>query len=477
MDEKTTPTVDTAVAEQDPMELIEVEISPDNMKVYVKFLKPQNKEQVFKPTKEQVMEAMANAGVTNGLKEESIEKLVNRPIYNIKIQVGAGTPSVQGVDGFVEFFVKKDKEYKPEIDEEGDVDFKNLDYFQMVKEGQMLAAVHLPEPGQPGMDVLGNELPARDGREAKNPKGKNTTYNEDENVLFAACDGIINFVTDIVNVSDVLHITGSVDNNTGNIDFAGDVIIEGDVREGFSVKAGGNLIVKGLVESATLEAGGDVQIVKGVNGDDGCYIKVGGNFRSLYVEHCQVEVEGDIMAESIIESHITCQGDIDVSSSGRGTLVGGEVNVKGTLQVRTLGNENERITNVKIIGVETGVQDEITSLMVEKENCTKTMEKLKVERRKIFQPMLDDDDPINIQIKKIDKEIINLQTKADSATKKIQEMKDKWSYEYLGCIACHGKMYFGTRIYFGEERYQFTTESLDHCRIYWEDGEIINAVL
>ncbi len=476
MDNNTTPVI-PEVAEQNPMELIEVEVSEDKMKVYVKFLKPKNRDQVFKPTKEQVMEAMEAAGIVYGLKESSIEKLVTRPIYNIKIQVGEGTPAVQGVDGFVEFFVKKDKDYSPEIDEEGNVDFKNLDYFQMVKEGQMLAAVHPQEAGQPGKNVLGMDLPAKDGREAKNPMGKNTTYNEEQNILFAACDGIVNFVTDTINISDVLHIAGNVDNNTGNIDFSGDVIIEGDVREGYNVRAGGNLIIKGVVESCNIEAGGDVQIVKGINGDNGCSINVGGDFRSLYIEHCTVDVGGNIMAESIIESNITCEGDIDVASSGRGALVGGDVNLKGQLIVKTLGNENERITNVRILGVETGVQDEITSLMVEKESCAKGIEKLKIERRKLFQPMLEENDPINIKIKKIDSDVLLLQSKLEEIGRKIQEMKSKWSYEYLGAVACKGKMYFGTRIYFGDERYQFTTESLDHCKIYWEDGEIINAVL
>ena len=327
------------------------------------------------------------------------------------------------------------------------------------------------------MDVYGNERPAKDGREAKSPQGKNTTYNEEENVLFAACDGIINYVTDVVNVNDVMHISGNVDNGTGNIDFSGDVIVEGDVCEGYNIRAGRNLIVKGLVESCIIEAGGDVQIVKGVNGDDNSHIKVGGNLRSLYVEHSKVEVEGDILAESIIDSEITCQGDIDLSNSGKGILVGGTINIKGDLVVKTLGNENERITNIKIIGIETGVQDELTSLQVAKENYVKTSEKLKTERRKIFQPMLDDDDPIMIKIKDIDNQLATLTRQIDETTHKIQEVKNKWSYEYKGSVECKGKIYYGARISFGDERYQFTTESLDHCKIYWDEGEIISAPL
>lgn len=464
-------------AEQlNPMDFIEVETSQDSMKLFVKFIKPP-KGQEFTPTKELVMEAIEAAGVVFGVKEDLIEKLIARPIYNIKIQVGEGEPAKEGKDGFVDYYVVKDSEYKPEVNEDEDVDFKNLDYFQMVTKGQMLAYIHFPETGADGKDLFGRELPGRDGKEAKSPAGKNTELNEDGTMLYSACDGIVNYVGDTVNINDVIHIAGNVDNNTGNINFSGDVIIEGDVSEGFAVTAGGSIIVKGVVESCQIEAGGDVQIVKGVNGGDGSNIKVGGDLRSPYIEHAKVDVGGDILAESIIESDVTCEGDIDISNAGKGVLVGGTVNVKGNLVVKTLGNENERITNIKIIGIETGIQDEITSLNVEKETALKNVEKLKSARRKIFQPMLEEDSPVAQQIKQIDTQVNMLLDKIDETSKKIQELKDKWSYEYHGGIVCKGKMFYGTRIYFGEQRYQFNTESLDHCRIYWEEGEIINANL
>ena len=464
------------VEQLNPMDFIEVETSQDSMKLFVKFIKPP-KGQEFTPTKELVMEAIEAAGVVFGVKEDLIEKLIARPIYNIKIQVGEGEPAKEGKDGFVDYYVVKDSEYKPEVNEDEDVDFKNLDYFQMVTKGQMLAYIHFPETGADGKDLFGRELPGRDGKEAKSPAGKNTELNEDGTMLYSACDGIVNYVGDTVNINDVIHIAGNVDNNTGNINFSGDVIIEGDVSEGFAVTAGGSIIVKGVVESCQIEAGGDVQIVKGVNGGDGSHIKVGGDLRSPYIEHAKVDVDGDILAESIIESEVTCEGDIDISNAGKGVLVGGTVNVKGNLVVKTLGNENERITNIKIIGIETGIQDEITSLNVEKETALKNVEKLKSARRKIFQPMLEEDSPVAKQIKQIDTQVNMLLDKIDEISKKIQELKDKWSYEYHGGIVCKGKMFYGTRIYFGDQRYQFNTESLDHCRIYWEEGEIINANL
>jgi uncharacterized protein (DUF342 family) len=465
-----------AVEQKDPHEFVEVETSPDAMKLFVKFIKPP-KEQNFTPTKELVMECIEKAQVVYGINEELVEKLVARPIYNIKIQVGEADPPKDGVDGFVDFYVVRDNEYKPEIDMDENIDFKNLAYFQMVTKGQMLAAIHAPEQGANGKDLFGNELPGKDGKEAKSPEGKNTELNEDGTMLYSSCDGIVNFQGDKININDAMHLAGNVDNKTGNINFSGDVIVEGDVAEGYEVVAGGSIIIKGVVESCKIEAGGDVQIVKGVNGGEGSYIKVGGDLRSPYIEHAKVDVVGDITAESIIESEVTCEGDIDISNSGKGVLVGGNVNIKGNLVVKTLGNDNERVTNIRVVGVETGIQDEITSLAVEKETALKNIEKLKSARRKIFDPMADEDSPVGMQIKQIDTQVNMLLDNVDELSKKITELKDKWSYEYNGSIVCKGKMFYGTRIYFGEERYQFTTESLDHCRIYWEEGNIINVNL
>ena len=39
-------------------------------------------------------------------------------------------------------------------------------------------------------------------------------------------------------VDEVLGVATDVDYHSGNIDFPGDVIIQGDVKDGFAVKAG-----------------------------------------------------------------------------------------------------------------------------------------------------------------------------------------------------------------------------------------------
>ena len=130
-------------------------------------------------TADHMMQALAKERIVYGIKEETIHKLAARPIYGIKIEVAKGTDPVDGEDGYVNFYVKRDSEYKPEYDEEGIIDYKNLDYFQHVKEVQLLCEVVKETEGTDGINIFGNPVAAKSGRSPVSPMGKNTVFNED----------------------------------------------------------------------------------------------------------------------------------------------------------------------------------------------------------------------------------------------------------------------------------------------------------
>ncbi|HQC82205.1 MAG TPA: FapA family protein, partial [Bacillota bacterium] len=130
-------------------DLLEVIVSDDNMTGYILLKKRKREEgadgeQPPAPvivTAEQMLQALQKEGIVYGIKEDTIRKLAMRPVYGIKIEVAKGTEPVDGEDGYVNFFVKRDSEYKPEISEEGVIDYKNLDYFQQVTEGEVLCEI------------------------------------------------------------------------------------------------------------------------------------------------------------------------------------------------------------------------------------------------------------------------------------------------------------------------------------------------
>jgi uncharacterized protein len=49
--------------------------------------------------------------------------------------------------------------------------------------------------------------------------------------------------------------------------------------------------------------------------------------------------------------------------------------------------------------------------------------------------------------------------------------------EFPGAVVCKRKMYQGVKINFGEERFQFQLDNIEHCRIFWADNTIIQGTL
>ena len=63
-----------------------------------------------------------------------------------------------------------------------------------------------------------------------------------------------------ISVLNVYHVPGNVGYATGNIDFAGSVVIRGDIENGFVVKAEGDVTVGGNVEGGSIYADGNITI-------------------------------------------------------------------------------------------------------------------------------------------------------------------------------------------------------------------------
>lgn len=467
---------ETAEANQTiaPVTLIEVTASDNGMTGFIKLTKQGDNPPPA--TKEQLMAALAENRIIYGIKETSVEKLAARPIYGIKIEIAKGQAPVYGQDGVVTFYVKRDSEYRPEINLEGTIDYKNLDYFQLVKKDQVLAEITKETEGSEGMNIFGGIVPTRNGRVPNSPVGKNTRLIKDDTLLVADCDGVVHFKRDIVDVADMLKINGNVDNLTGNIKFTGDVNIEGDVSNGFSVKSGGDVIVKGVVEDATIEAAGNVHISRGINGGGTNSINVGGNLKCKYIEHANIHVEGNISADYIIDSNVTCMGNIELSGS-KELIVGGEVRVLGELLAKDIGSGSERNTKIEVIGIKIIDTEAIQKLTKERDELNGRVQTLAENAQKLSQSRLNAGDEVMEQLSLIKKQILVIRDKVDQLNFQISQLEKNWTMEFHGAIVCKRKIYQGVKINFGEEKFNFTLDNIEHCRIFFADGKIIQGTL
>lgn len=95
-----------------------------------------------------------------------------------------------------------------------------------------------------------------------------TTAVEDEEIVFhAAAEGVCRIINNQITVFEVLDIEDNVGFETGNLQFDGSIYVRGKVGQAFQVKAGGDVIIVGDVESgAKISAMGNICVGGSING-------------------------------------------------------------------------------------------------------------------------------------------------------------------------------------------------------------------
>ncbi|MFP4642984.1 MAG: FapA family protein, partial [Spirochaetales bacterium] len=151
----------------------------------------------------------------------------------------------------------------------------------------------------------------------------------------------------IVTVEPVV-VVQNVNYETGNIRYNGSVIVEGSVADGFVVEAGGDLQIGKGVGKARLRSGRNLVIKTGINGKNEGYLECGGDLYARFLESCTAHVEGHIFVEeAIMHSEVTSGGNC-VFSGKRAEIIGGRVIAGGSIWCRKMGNVNEVGTRAAI---------------------------------------------------------------------------------------------------------------------------------
>ena len=245
-------------------EIMDVNISLDKMKATCRFYPPSAGGKLM--SAQDIVDDLGFRKVKFGLDQEKIAEFVGNRKYCTDYVLAAGQQPVHGKDAKIEYFFNTNKSLQPKRNEDGSVDYKELNTVSHVKKGDLLARLIPEDPGKAGRNIYGEEIHPRNVKSAKLDFGKNITINEEKTEIFSDVTGHANLINGKVFVSDVLEVPADVDNSIGNINYEGSVLIHGNVKSGFSVKASGDIIVEGLVEGAELESDAQIIIKHGVNG-------------------------------------------------------------------------------------------------------------------------------------------------------------------------------------------------------------------
>lgn len=323
--------------------------SEDEYKAYADFIPPTGEGGKF--TILYVKSVIREAGVIQGIDWDLVNATIEFCNTNKKgkksLKFATGTLPVSEVP---EHWSLEEKFFKNamglDVNDELQIDYKEVSKFIMVKKGELLARKDLGRPGEEGKSVKGKILSYKRKKIVQFKNGRNTK--EYKGHLYAATSGRyeVSESRDI-NINDVLHIEKNVDYSTGNISFGKDVIIEGEIKDGFKIAAGGSLYCKSNVDATNILCRKDMIADKGIIGRKEALVRVGGKLSARFIENCHVESKAGIEIEkNIMNSKIYTLGHLDLGENG--SLVSSHVSAELGIEAKNIGKEGSPNSELEI---------------------------------------------------------------------------------------------------------------------------------
>ena len=266
-------------------------------------------------------------------------------------RVAVGTQPVHGEDSRFRLHVKPSvvrtpKRKNPDRDV---VDYRELGSVVNVTKDKLLLEKIPATSGKAGMDVLGDSVSPKPGKDRNMKGGTGVYFSEDEMNVFAKFDGKFVMVDGRPSVFNEHVVKGDIDLSVGNIAFGGtNLIVTGEVLPGFVLKCRGNIKIGGGVNNAIVMAGGDLEVKGGIVGED-AQLRAKGNVTVDFVGNGPfLDAGRDLIVEDFI---VQSQGSVGcklTAINGKGAIIGGKFVVGGSMYVKELGSDAEIATEVSV---------------------------------------------------------------------------------------------------------------------------------
>ncbi len=449
---------------------INVSISPDKMSASVII---RNKSPYEKITHERIFEALKNAGIVHGTIYDSIGAIVDNQMVEEEITVAKGTEPTDGLDGRIVMKIQEKK---------GTHTGKNIDFREfptthriIVRKGQEIAEILSPTEGTPGRNVLGQEIPAKPGKEAKINLVKNVSISGDGKTIIATADGIlkIDLQNNSIEVSEYLEIEGDVDYSSGNIDFPGVVLVKGDVKPGFIVRAKGDIEIQGVAEASTvISLEGSVKVI-GIKGREKGLVKAKKNIHCKYAESSTLESESVIFESQLV--NCTVRANSSVIGNGKNTtIVGGEIIASLVVEADIIGSDFGVNTYLEV-GTNPFIREELkllhTQIEIDKNSVTKLLSIVK-QYKELKEKGVKIPPEREEQFSKAARTLISVREQLEKNVNRLNELEGKIRSMQLDAKVIARKIvYAGVEIVINRSRY-YVDRELSKA-VFKSDGEKI----
>ena len=324
---------------------MELTVSEDEMEAFADFYPPSEGMKPLSP--DEALEILNQRNIVYGINWEEIQNAVftcnteHRPVEHVLIAEGKPpTREIPPHYGIEESLLREVE--KPDA-EARRIDYRKISPFVLVKKGTLLARMLPGRKGEFGSTVFGKFIPYGTEKTPQLQPGQNTTR-EGETII-AARDGRFELQGDEFFVNEVLQITSDVDYSTGNVNFPGDVILQGQIKDGFTIEAGGTIYCAQTMDASEVIGKKDLIVKQGIIGRKKGSIKVDGKIRAKFIENCYVEAGDTISLDvGIINSAVYTSNRLELEK--KGVIIGGTIYAQNGVTATQIGTETGPKTEI-----------------------------------------------------------------------------------------------------------------------------------
>ncbi|MDO9046962.1 MAG: FapA family protein [Methylobacter sp.] len=341
-------------------------------------------------TLEQIRQSLKEKGIVSGLITIAEIEAVLKEGQATDYLIAQGTPAVPGLDTQFHSLVPEMQERRPQINERGIADFRDLGNLILVKQGDPLMRRTLATEGKKGKNILGQILIPKPSQNTPfTSELKGSMFDPDDNdLLLSAIIGQPLLIPNGVMVSPTITVP-QVNISSGNLSFDGTINILGDVMEGMKVYALNDIFVGGTVEAAEMEAGGNISIKGGVIGNSdssgastlsmGGKISCKGSVSARFAKYVSIEAGTSIVIEEYsMNNQLTAMNQILVGKPGgkKGLIIGGSARAMMLIQAVSIGSDAGIKTYIQA-GLNPHTQEQLNGIKREIEANEKNQDDIK----------------------------------------------------------------------------------------------------
>jgi len=439
--------------------IMTVDIAPDEQTAYIRVTSPGPGGADL--SKEDIKGMLSNNGIVHGILDSAVTDFEKMPVYNENYLVAEGDKPIHGKDAKIDYTFQTDPSKVAPKEKDGKVDFKNLNLVQNVVKGQVLARKTPAEKGRPGQTVTGRLIPAKDGLDENIPLGNNVQLSLDGTVVTAETNGQVLLLNGKITVETIRVIPGDVGVATGNIKSLGTVIVKGNVDDGYTIEAAGNIEVNGTVGKANLKTEGDIIVHQGITGGGESVVSAGNSVWSKFIQNATVDaghfiVVSDGIMHSKVDANkkILCQGK-------RAKIVGGHLRASEEVNASVYGAPGAAETIIEV-GYDPKAKEELEALLAKEETLEARINEIDLNlqgllKQKRARKKLDNTKE-NFLRKLVKEKKVRTQEQ-EILTQNIQKKQEYLSsLQFIGKVSASSQVFPGVKVMIKDAEYEVTTE-------------------